>query len=238
MVADKVEVYSRSVDAGSPGFQWLSDGSGVFEIAEAAGVRTGTKIIIHLKADSREFAHEARVRDVVTKYSNFVSFPLYLNGRRLNTLQAVWMMDPKDVSEEQHEEFYRYVAQAPDKPRYTLHYKTDAPLNIRSIFYVPEMKPSVFDVSRELGPSVSLYSRKVLIQTKATNILPTWLRFVRGVVDSEDIPLNLSRELLQESALIRKLQGVLQQRLIKFFSDQSKKDVEKYARFLKITACS
>uniref|UniRef100_A0A8D1X674 Heat shock protein 75 kDa, mitochondrial n=1 Tax=Sus scrofa TaxID=9823 RepID=A0A8D1X674_PIG len=231
MVADKVEVYSRSVDAGSPGFQWLSDGSGVFEIAEAAGVRTGTKIIIHLKADSREFAHEARVRDVVTKYSNFVSFPLYLNGRRLNTLQAVWMMDPKDVSEEQHEEFYRYVAQAPDKPRYTLHYKTDAPLNIRSIFYVPEMKPSVFDVSRELGPSVSLYSRKVLIQTKATNILPTWLRFVRGVVDSEDIPLNLSRELLQESALIRKLQGVLQQRLIKFFSDQSKKDVEKYARF-------
>nr|XP_044986147.1 heat shock protein 75 kDa, mitochondrial [Jaculus jaculus] len=231
MVADRVEVYSRSAAPGSPGYQWLSDGSGVFEIAEASGVRPGTKIIIHLKPDCKEFASEARVRDVVTKYSNFVSFPLYLNGRRINTLQAVWMMDPKDISESQHEEFYRYIAQTYDKPRYTLHYKTDAPLNIRSIFYVPETKPSMFDVSRELGSSVALYSRKVLIQTKAADILPKWLRFIRGVVDSEDIPLNLSRELLQESALIRKLRDVLQQRLIKFFVDQSKKDAEKYAKF-------
>ncbi|XP_037363599.1 heat shock protein 75 kDa, mitochondrial [Talpa occidentalis] len=231
MVADRVEVYSRSAEPGSPGYQWLSDGSGVFEIAEASGVRTGTKIIIHLKSDNREFASEARVRDVVTKYSNFVSFPLYLNGRRVNTLQAVWMLDPKDVGAELHEAFYRYVAQASDRPRYTLHYQTDAPLSIRSIFYVPEMKPSMFDVSRELGSSVSLYSRKVLIQTKAADILPKWLRFIRGVVDSEDVPLNLSRELLQESALIRKLRDVLQQRLIKFFVDQSKKDPEKYAKF-------
>ncbi|PNJ16731.1 TRAP1 isoform 13, partial [Pongo abelii] len=85
--ADRVEVYSRSAAPGSPGYQWLSDGSGVFEIAEASGVRIGTKIIIHLKSDCKEFASEARVRDVVTKYSNFVSFPLYLNGRRMNTLQ-------------------------------------------------------------------------------------------------------------------------------------------------------
>ncbi|XP_014444763.1 heat shock protein 75 kDa, mitochondrial [Tupaia chinensis] len=231
MVADRVEVYSRAAAPGSPGYQWLSDGSGVFEIAEASGVRAGTKIVIHLKPDCREFASEARVRDVVTKYSNFVSFPLYLNGRRINTLQAIWMMDPKDVSDWQHEEFYRYVAQAYDKPRYTLHYRTDAPLGIRSIFYVPEAKPSMLDVSRELGSSIALYSRKVLIQTKATDILPKWLRFVRGVVDSEDIPLNLSRELLQESALIRKLRDVLQQRLIKFFIDQSKRDAEKYAKF-------
>lgn len=231
MVADKVEVYSRSAAPESPGYQWLSDGSGVFEIAEASGVRPGTKIIIHLKSDCKDFASESRVQDVVTKYSNFVSFPLYLNGKRINTLQAIWMMDPKDISEFQHEEFYRYIAQAYDKPRFTLHYKTDAPLNIRSIFYVPEMKPSMFDVSREQASSVALYSRKVLIQTKATDILPKWLRFVRGVIDSEDIPLNLSRELLQESALIRKLRDVLQQRLIKFFIDQSKKDAEKYAKF-------
>ncbi|XP_053411316.1 heat shock protein 75 kDa, mitochondrial [Nycticebus coucang] len=231
MVADRVEVYSRSAAPGSLGYRWLSDGSGVFEIAEASGVRTGTKIIIHLKPDCREFATEARVRDVVTKYSNFVSFSLYLNGRRINTLQALWTLDPKDIGEWQHEEFYRYIAQAYDKPRYTLHYRTDAPLNIRSIFYVPDTKPSMFDVSRELGSSVALYSRKVLIQTKATDILPKWLRFLRGVVDSEDIPLNLSRELLQESALIRKLRDVLQKRLIKFFVDQSKKDAEKYAKF-------
>ncbi|NXE06895.1 TRAP1 protein, partial [Lophotis ruficrista] len=231
MVADKVEVFSQSAEPGSPGYHWASDGSGMFEIAEASGVRTGTKIIIHLKEDCKEFANEDRVKEVVTKYSNFISFPLYLNGRRINTLQALWMLDPKDIGEWQHEEFYRFIAQAYDKPRYVLHYKTDAPLNIRSIFYVPEQKPSMFDISREMGSSVSLYSRKILIQTKAADILPKWLRFLRGVVDSEDIPLNLSRELLQESALIRKLRDVLQKRLIKFFIDQSKKDPEKYAKF-------
>ncbi|XP_010212849.1 PREDICTED: heat shock protein 75 kDa, mitochondrial, partial [Tinamus guttatus] len=231
MVADKVEVFSQSAEPGSPGYHWSSDGSGVFEIAEASGVRTGTKIIIHLKEDCKEFANEDRVKEVVTKYSNFISFPLYLNGRRINTLQALWMLDPKDISEWQHEEFYRFIAQAYDKPRYILHYKTDAPLNIRSIFYVPDQKPSVFDISREQASGIALYSRKILIQTKAADILPKWLRFLRGVVDSEDIPLNLSRELLQESALIRKLRDVLQKRLIKFFIDQCKKDPEKYAKF-------
>ncbi|KFZ49893.1 hypothetical protein N321_08201, partial [Antrostomus carolinensis] len=231
MVADKVEVFSQSAEPGSPGYHWSSDGSGMFEIAEASGVRAGTKIIIHLKEDCKEFANEDRVKEVVTKYSNFISFPLYLNGRRINTLQALWMLDSKDIGEWQHEEFYRFIAQAYDKPRYVLHYKTDAPLNIRSIFYVPEQKPSMFDISREMGSSVALYSRKILIQTKAADILPKWLRFLRGVVDSEDIPLNLSRELLQESALIRKLRDVLQKRLIKFFIDQSKKDPEKYAKF-------
>ncbi|XP_003450104.1 heat shock protein 75 kDa, mitochondrial [Oreochromis niloticus] len=231
MVADHVDVYTRSSETGAPGYKWSSDGSGVFEIAEATGVQQGTKIVLHLKDDCKEFSSEDRVKEVVTKYSNFVSFPIFLNGRRLNTLQALWMMEPKEISDWQHEEFYRYIAQAYDKPRYTLHYRADAPLNIRSIFYVPEAKPSMFDVSREMGSSVALYSRKVLIQTKATDILPKWLRFLRGVVDSEDIPLNLSRELLQESALIRKLRDVLQQRVIRFLLDQSKKEPEKYSKF-------
>uniref|UniRef100_A0A673NBP6 Histidine kinase/HSP90-like ATPase domain-containing protein n=1 Tax=Sinocyclocheilus rhinocerous TaxID=307959 RepID=A0A673NBP6_9TELE len=215
MVADKVDVYSQSAEPGSPGYKWSSDGQN----------RNQNLTLMNRTTLLFCFA------EVVTKYSNFVSFPIFLNGRRLNTLQALWMMEPRDLSEWQHEEFYRYVAQAHDKPRYTLHYRADAPLNIRSIFYVPEMKPSMFDVSREMGSSVALYSRKVLIQTKATDILPKWLRFLRGVVDSEDIPLNLSRELLQESALIRKLRDVLQQRVIRFLLDLSKKDPEKYARF-------
>ncbi|XP_028311909.1 heat shock protein 75 kDa, mitochondrial isoform X2 [Gouania willdenowi] len=231
MVANCVDVYSRSADPDVPGYKWSSDGSGVFEIAEASGVQQGTKMVLHLKDDCKEFSSEDRVKEVVTKYSNFVSFPIFLNGRRLNTLQALWMMEPKEISDWQHEEFYRYIAQAYDRPRYTLHYRADAPLNIRSIFYVPDSKPSMFDVSREMGSSVALYSRKVLIQTKAADILPKWLRFLRGVVDSEDIPLNLSRELLQESALIRRLRDVLQQRVIKFLLDQSKKEPEKYKNF-------
>uniref|UniRef100_A0AAZ3QGJ4 Heat shock protein 75 kDa, mitochondrial n=1 Tax=Oncorhynchus tshawytscha TaxID=74940 RepID=A0AAZ3QGJ4_ONCTS len=213
MVADRVDVYSQSAEPSSPGYKWSSDGSGVFEIAEASGVRPGTKIVLHLKDDCKEFSAEDRVKE------------------SLSGLEALWMMEPKSISEWQHEEFYRYVAQSYDKPRYTLHYRADAPVNIRSIFYVPDVKPSMFDVSREMGSSVALYSRKVLIQTKATEILPKWLRFLRGVVDSEDIPLNLSRELLQESTLIRKLRDVLQQRIIKFLMDQSKKEPEKYAKF-------
>ncbi|XP_013865550.1 heat shock protein 75 kDa, mitochondrial [Austrofundulus limnaeus] len=231
MVADHVDVFTRSAEPDAPGYKWSSDGSGVFEIAEASGVQQGTKIVLHLKEDCKEFSSEDRVKEVVTKYSNFVSFPIFLNGRRLNTLQALWMMDPKEISDWQHEEFYRYIAQAYDKPRYTLHYRADAPLNIRSIFYVPESKPDMFDMSREMGSSVALYSRKVLIQTKATDILPKWLRFLKGVVDSEDIPLNLSRELLQESALIRKLRDVLQQRVIRFLLEQSRKEPEKYSKF-------
>ncbi|XP_077173294.1 heat shock protein 75 kDa, mitochondrial isoform X2 [Paroedura picta] len=231
MVADKVEVFSQSAQPGALGCYWCSDGSGMFEISEASGVRTGTKIILHLKEDCKEFAIEERVQSVITKYSNFISFPLYLNGKRTNAMQALWMMDPKDVGEEQHREFYRFIAQAYDEPRYVLHYKTDAPLNICSIFYVPEMKPSMLDISRELDSSVALYSRKVLILTKATDILPKWLRFLKGVVDSEDVPLNLSRELLQESALLRKLREVLQRRLTNFFVTQSKKDPKKYAKF-------
>ncbi|KAB0394405.1 hypothetical protein E2I00_007170 [Balaenoptera physalus] len=202
----RVEVYSRSVDTDSPGYQWLSEDSGVFEIAEASGVRSGTKIIIHLTADSREFTSEARVGDVVTKYSNFVSFPLYLNRRRINTLQAIWLMDPKDVGESQHEEFYRYIAQAHDKPRYTLHYKTDAPLNIRSIFYAPESKPTMSDVSRELGSSISLYSRQVLIQTKmgaARHFL--CMRQLAELPEERDQLLQPTLEIHPRHTLIKKL---------------------------------
>ncbi|NXE39744.1 TRAP1 protein, partial [Ptilorrhoa leucosticta] len=219
MVADKVEVFSQSAEPGSPGYHWSSDGSGMFEIAEASGVRAGTKIIIHLKEDCKEFANEDRVKEVVTKYSNFISFPLYLNGRRINTLQVRW----RSLMEVNH---CNPAVETGNNIKLLLS------LEIRRIVQdVTDLKPSMFDISREMGSSVALYSRKILIQTKAADILPKWLRFLRGVVDSEDIPLNLSRELLQESALIRKLRDVLQKRLIKFFIDQSKKDPEKYAKF-------
>ena len=111
-------------------------------------------------------------------------------------------------------------------------YKADAPINIRSVFYVPTTSPELYGFGR-MEEGVSLYSKKVLIQAKAQNILPAWLRFVKGVVDSEDIPLNLSRELLQDGALIKKLNAVLTAKLIRFFQDQMKKDYVKYEKFFK-----
>ncbi|RMX38321.1 hypothetical protein pdam_00005475 [Pocillopora damicornis] len=170
--------------------------------------------------------------DIIKKYSNFVGFPIYLDGTCINTIQPLWMLDPNAISSQEHEEFYQFIAKSHDRPRYMLHYKTDAPLNIRSIFYIPETVPQLFTMANtEYG--VSLYSRKVLIQSKAQGVLPNWLRFVKGVVDSEDIPLNLSRELLQDSALITKLSQVLQSRIVKFLQQQQKKDRVKFENFFK-----
>lgn len=112
------------------------------------------------------------------------------------------MMDPKDVTQEKHAEFYRFIGNTLDEPRFTLHYSTDVPISIKALLYFPEAKPGLFELTRDASGGVSLYCRKVLIQSKAENILPKFLRFVKGVIDSEDIPLNLSRELLQNSALI------------------------------------
>ncbi|CAG5131563.1 unnamed protein product, partial [Candidula unifasciata] len=231
MVGDKVDVYTKSYKPGSPAYKWSSDGSGKYEISEAEGVQRGTKIVIHLKGDAYNFAKEEVIKEVVKKYSNFVGVPIYLNGKKANIVQALWTMDPKDVTPEMHEEFYRFIGNVYDKPRYHLHYKTDAPLNIRALFYVPEYKPTMFDMSRETDVGVALYSRKVLIMAKANHVLPKWLRFIKGVVDSEDIPLNLSRELLQDSQLIRKLRQVLTARILKFFTEQAKKDSETYKKF-------
>lgn len=112
------------------------------------------------------------------------------------------MLDQKDVTPLQHAEFYRFIGNCFDSPRFILHYTTDVPLNIRALLYFPDERPGLFDLARDTASGVSLYSRKILIKSKAENILPKWLRFVKGVVDSEDIPLNLSRELLQNSTLI------------------------------------
>lgn len=232
MVADKLEVFTRSSKSGI-GYCWVSDGSGNYEISEAEGVQVGTKIVIHLKQDSREYSDETRVKEVIKKYSNFVGSPIFLNGHRVNQIQPLWMMDPKEVTTEQHNEFYRFVGNTFDIPRFTLHYKTDAPLSIRALLYFPEGKPGLFEMSREGEIGVALYTKKVLIQSKTENLLPKWLRFVKGVVDSEDIPLNLSRELLQNSALIAKLRNVLTNRVLRFLHDRSTKQPEEYEKFYK-----
>ncbi|XP_017789108.1 PREDICTED: heat shock protein 75 kDa, mitochondrial isoform X2 [Habropoda laboriosa] len=233
MVADKVEVFTKSYTEGAEGLFWISDGSNTFKISTAEGVQPGTKIVIHLKVDSREFSDDDTVNRLITKYSNFISSPIYVNGKRVNTIQPLWMLDQKDITPQQHSEFYKYIGNCFDSPRFTLHYTTDVPINIRALLYFPEERPALFDMSRGDGSSVSLYSRKILIKSKAENILPKWLRFLKGVVDSEDIPLNLSRELLQNSTLIGKLRDVLTTRVLKFLNERARKQTEDYNKFYK-----
>ncbi|KAG1670650.1 Heat shock protein, mitochondrial [Nymphon striatum] len=231
MVSDQVEVYSKSAKPDSKGYKWSTDGSGTYEICEADGVQQGTKIVLHLKSDCLEFSEEDTIKAIINKYSNFVGSPIYVNGTRVNKIQALWLLDPKEVTPELHEEFYRFISASYDSPRFTLHYKTDAPINIRCLLYIPESRPGMFDISRETDYGVALYSQKILIKNKTDNLLPKWLRFVKGVVDSEDIPLNLSRELLQNSALIRKLKTVITNRLLRYLNDQANKNPESYDKF-------
>lgn len=194
--------------------------------------------MLRLRGDAEEFSRAATVEAVLRRYSSFVSAPIFLNGKRVNALQPLWLRNPKEVTPEEHEEFYRFQANTYDRPRYIINYRTEAPLDIRALFYVPERKPSLFEMSQEAmndsdGSGVSLYSRRVMVLNKAQTILPKWLRFLKGVIDSEDVPLNLSRELLQSTSLIRKLSDVLTARVIKFFVDKAKKDPEGYKEFYK-----
>ncbi|KAL7738564.1 hypothetical protein ACLKA6_006864 [Drosophila palustris] len=231
IVAQRVEVYTRAADPKAPGLRWSTDGSGSYEIEEVENVEHGTKIVLHLKTECREYADEDRIRAVIKKYSNFVGSPILLNGKQANEIKPLWLMDPQSTTKEQHQDFYRFISNSFDMPRFTLHYNADVPLSIHALLYFPEGKPGLFEMSRDGSTGVALYTRKVLIQSKTENLLPKWLRFVKGVVDSEDIPLNLSRELLQNNSLIRKLSSVISSRVIRFLQERAKKQPEEYEAF-------
>ncbi|KAI8987219.1 Hsp90 protein-domain-containing protein [Pilobolus umbonatus] len=228
MVGNKIKVYTRSAQPGSKGYCWTTDGQGSYSVAEADNVSVGTKIVIELRDDCKLFSSQIEIDSIIKKYSNFIGFPIYLNGKEVNTVEALWTKDRNSVTPEQHQQFYRFIANAWDDPQYTLHFKTDSPLAISSVLYVPEKHMEV--LGEQIEPGVSLYSRKVLIQSKSAGILPHYLRFIKGVVDSEDIPLNVSRELLQDNVLSR-LRKVMTSRVLKWLDNEAKKDPKKYNEF-------
>ncbi|KAI9277137.1 ribosomal protein S5 domain 2-type protein [Phascolomyces articulosus] len=228
MVGEKITVYTRSAKPGSKGYCWSTDGHGSYTVAEADNVAVGTKIVIELRDDCKSFGSHLEVDAIIKKYSNFVGFPIYLNDQAVNTVEPLWTKEKSSVTPDQHREFYRFIANAWDDPQYTLHFKTDAPISISSVLYVPEKHME--SLGERTEPGVSLYSRKVLIQPKSKGLLPDWLRFVKGVVDSEDIPLNVSRELLQDNILSR-LRIVMTQRALRWLEGESKRDPVKYNEF-------
>lgn len=231
MVGKNIRVYSKSAkDPNAKGYVWSSDGMGSYTVAEAEGVTRGTKIVIELLDECEEFSKKQTLESIVKKYSNFVGFDITLNGQKVNTVKALWTMSPSQVTEADHKEFYQFIAHAYDEPLFHFHYSADSPINVRALFYIPEQHMEKYGLGT-LEPGVSLFSRKVLIQAKCKGLLPDWLRFIKGVVDSEDVPLNLSREHLQDSTLIKRLSNVLTRRLLKFFEEQSKKDEDKYMKF-------
>lgn len=243
MVSDDVRVFSQSAESEKPAHMWKSAGDGSYEICEAEGVSRGTRIVVSLRDASREFANAKAVKDIIKKYSNFVQYPIFVNGEQVNTVKAVWALNPSEVTEEEYDGFYRHISHQFDSPMYRLHFTSDAPISLKALFYVGQQHMEKFNMGVQ-KPGVHLYSRKVLIEAES-GVMPLWLRFVHGVVDSEDIPLNISRESMQDSALIQRIRNVLTRRFIRFLEQKAKKEPEQYlvffrefGRFLKEGVCS
>ena len=231
MAGSKVRVQSRSWD-GSEGHEWESDGSGSFTITEKEGLHRGTKVIVELKEEAHDYAQKWKVESIIKQYSAFVSFPIKLEGEEVNTVQALWTRNKSEISEEEYTEFYKFIANAFDEPTYRLHFSADAPLAINSLIFVPKDNFEIMGFGR-VDPGVNLYCQRILIDQQSENILPEWLRFLKGVVDSEDLPLNISRQALQDNALVMKLRKVITKRFLKFMDEQAQKDPDKYLEFWK-----
>ena len=230
MAADKVDVISRSWEKDSKGHIWTSDGASGYDIEESPDAKRGCSIVIHLKDDMLEFAKDDRIKQILEKYSNFVPFPINLGEEHINKVEALWMKNKKDITEEQYTEFYKFTAHAFDDPRYTMHFSADAPLAINALLFTPTENTEQFGMG-QMEPGVSLYCRKVLIDAKPDKLLPEWLRFLRGVIDSEDLPLSLSRESMQDSALVQKLNTLITKRYLKFLEKEAKTNPESYLEF-------
>jgi TNF receptor-associated protein 1 len=194
---------------------------------------------LQLKDEDKEFAQALRVERVIKHFSKFVQFPIELNGKAINTVRAIWTRNKNEIKEEEYNEFYQYVGHDHENPLYRLHFNSDAPLAIQALLFVPSRNFETLGMSRTES-EVNLYSRKILIEAKAKELFPEWLRFLKGVVDSEDLPLNISRETMQDTSLKQKLNKVLTGRFTKFLEEQAERDpatyekfYEQYGRFLK-----
>jgi len=234
MVADKVMVTSRH--AGSDeAWCWTSDGHGSFEIEPApADTPRGTAIELHLKKDAKEFAESSRVRHIVRTYSDHIGLPVWLHAgdktEQVNEAAALWTRPKKDITEDQYKEFYRHVGHAFDDPWLTLHNRVEGVIAYTNLLFIPQRAPfDLFDPARRHG--VKLYVRKVFITDECEGLVPPWLRFLKGVVDSEDLPLNVSREMLQSNPVVAKISKGLVKRVLSELAKKAEKAPDDYATF-------
>lgn len=232
MVAKEVKVYSHSWKTDALGHVWTSDGSGAYEIEQVEGQRRGTKIVITLTDEEKKYANADTLKEIIKRYSSFVQFPINLNGERVNTVDALWLRSKSEIKDEEYTEFYKFQANAFDEPHYRLHFNADAPIAINALLFTPKTNPERLGFGR-IDPAVALYSRKILIDPKPEQLLPEWLRFLKGVVDSEDLPLNISRETMQDRGLTQKIGRVITKRYLKFLAEEAKKRPEPFAEFYK-----
>lgn len=229
MVSENVEVVTRKAGE-NKSWKWVSDGKGEFTIEAAERDIAGTTVTLHLKKDAKEFLEEARVRHIVKTYSDHISFPVKFGDEILNSASAIWTRPPKEVTEEQHSEFYHHSAHAFDKPWLTLHNRVEGVVSYTNLLYIPSTPP--FDLYEpERKNHVKLYVNRVFITEDANGLLPPYMRFLRGVVDSEDLSLNVSREMLQADPKLARIKTSLTKKVITELKKKSIKAPDEYAEF-------
>ncbi|GAB5389343.1 MAG: molecular chaperone HtpG [Alphaproteobacteria bacterium] len=235
MVADKVEVISRRAGEDAA-WHWVSDGGSGFSIDKASGdYARGTRITLHLKPDAGEFLDEQRLEQIITRYSDHIAVPIHLKtgpdeARQVNAASAIWMRPKASVTEDQHKEFYQSISGGFDTPWLTLHNRVEGMIEYSSLLYIPSMRPfDLFDPARK--HSVKLYVRRVYVTDNCEGLVPAWLRFMRGVVDSEDLPLNVSRQMLQTNPMVAKIRKGLTKRIVDALEKEAKNTPDRYSEF-------
>ena len=234
MVADKVTVESRKAGEDSA-WQWESDGKGEYVIKPATARARGTSITLHMKKDAKEYLDRHRLGHIVGTYSDHIGFPITLTDSEgvvhtLNEGGAIWTRPKSEVTDEQHQEFYRHVAHSPEKPWAVMHNKAEGKVEYTSLLYVPGIKP--FDLFHpERRARVKLYVKRVFITDEGVELVPPYLRFLRGVVDSADLPLNISRETLQKSPVLDKIRESVTSRVLTDLKKRAEKDPTDYVKF-------
>ncbi len=230
MVADKVDVYTKSENG--EGLHWSCDGSENFTIEPFDKPERGTKIVASLKDEYRQYAEKFEIEQYLKNYASFIEFPISINGEKFETQQAIWLKPKSEVTKEQYESFYKFIDYAFEPPFDYLHFQADAPLEMNALIYIPARNNEILGMAQQEN-QVALYCKKILIDKNPKNLLPEWMRFVRGVIDSSDIPLNISRESMQNSGLTKKIGNVVVKRFVKHLTEMLKKDPKKYDEFFK-----
>ncbi len=232
MVADEVRVTSRSYQPEAEAWTWIASGGNDFTMEPAERVARGTTIVIKLKEDAKEFAENYRLQTIIHNHSEFVSFPIYLGeeAEPINRQEAIWRQSIAEVTDEAANGFYKQITLDFSDPLTRIHVNTDAPVQIYALLFIPsQIGRGMFNQRQDYG--LRLYSRRVRIQDHAKDLLPEYLRFVEGVVDSEDLPLNISREAVQSSPVMRRIERVISGRVFSSLKDLAAKEPDIYTEF-------
>ena len=232
MVTDKVTIQTRHADTDSIGYQWESTGEGKFTIEEIPLEERGTKIFFKLKDDAKDFSEDYRVKDIIKKYSNFADFPIYVGGEEVNTISALWHKNKNEISEDDRNEFYKFISNDYNPPLGYLHLSIEGRVNFKALIFIPDAAPLNYLRVEDLR-SLHLYSSRIFIQDDCKELLPEYLHFVSGVVDTEDLPLNVSREVTQSSPVMTKIRDVITGRILSLLEDWTKNEPEKYEKFFR-----